>query len=313
MTDWRWVPTHLNPADDATRAVYPVRYAAVNRWIDGPDFLRTHQDLWPKEVPATTPCEEGTERGTPCSVHLVCTVPQTPVVRVTRFGDLYRLIRSMAYVLRFAKCGREGRSATATRERTICRTVEGVPQPTAAELDAAEQHLVRAVQREANAEEFAALQRGESVSKSSALVKLLPFLDGDGIMRVNGRIDRAEFLPRNVRQPMILPKDHLFTDVVAMWYHRKMRHQQLAAVIGEMRTKYWVPHMRTLVKRIKSSCMLCRLRSAQPVEPVLGQLPVDRLTPYVRAFTSTGVIISGRLQSRWDGVASSGTWPYSHA
>lgn len=281
IADWRWVPTHLNSADDATRAVYPVRYAATNRWIDGSDFLRLPEDQWPEEEPATRPCEDGTEQGPLCSVHLVCTAEKLPVVRLTAFCDYYRMCRSMAYAIRFT---------------TNCRMAERVGGvPTAIEIDKAERLLVRAVQEESFSEELARLRRGDSVQKGSALWKLMPIIGQDGIMRVNGRIDRAEFLAEDARRPMILPQSHHFTNVVVAWYHRRMRHQQQAAVVGEIRTKFWVPHLRTIVKRIKSACMFCRLRAAIPTEPVLGQLPIDRVTPYVRVFTYTGVDYFGPM------------------
>lgn len=142
------------------------------------------------EDPATMHCEEGAERGTPCSVHLVRTENETPIVQFTRFGNYHRLLRTMAYALRFVHNCR----ATTTNVRDGLAATKMSGGLTAVEIDGAEKHVVRAVQKDAFEEELSALQRGESVRRSSPLAILLPFIADDGIMRVNGRIDRAEFL-----------------------------------------------------------------------------------------------------------------------
>lgn len=92
---WHWQPTGHNVADDATRAKYPVRFVADNRWLRGPDFLRDHEDKWPGD-PADMLCHDGTERVQTCSVQQVCTVMPIPKVHITRFGEFDRVCRSMA-------------------------------------------------------------------------------------------------------------------------------------------------------------------------------------------------------------------------
>ncbi|GBP97230.1 hypothetical protein EVAR_91848_1 [Eumeta japonica] len=46
---WRWVPTKLNVADDATRDP-PTHFDETHRWFHGPDFLRKSEDEWPQET-----------------------------------------------------------------------------------------------------------------------------------------------------------------------------------------------------------------------------------------------------------------------
>ena len=57
-TQWNYVDTHSNPADDASRGV---RADSLQRWIDGPDFLTQSTTAWPKrheEVIANVPNDD---------------------------------------------------------------------------------------------------------------------------------------------------------------------------------------------------------------------------------------------------------------
>ncbi|XP_059223178.1 uncharacterized protein LOC131996980 [Stomoxys calcitrans] len=59
--------------------------------------------------------------------------------------------------------------------------------------------------------------------------------------------------------------------------------------MSEIRQKYWVPSLRQLLNSIQSHCSACKLRRARPRQPQMSALPMERVTPYVRAFTYTGL------------------------
>lgn len=292
VEDWRWLPTNHNAADDATRAKYPVRFSPDNRWLRGPEFLSHAESQWPVE-PAEMLCENGAEEVRPHSVHLVCTNVINVTVQTTVFNDFHKACRSMAFVLRFCNY---------IRTKAITR---GELFPI--EIDEGERHLIRAAQAEHYFNELAMLRHGKPIKKESQIYCLLPHIDKHGLLRMTGRIDKALHLPEDARNPVLLPKDHHLTAILVSTYHRRMRHQQDAAVVCEIRLKYWIPHLKTLVRRARAKCMLCRIKSARPVEPVMGQLPNDRLTPFVRPFTYTGldyfgpiyVSIGRRREKRW--------------
>ncbi|XP_067635009.1 uncharacterized protein [Eurosta solidaginis] len=68
-----------------------------------------------------------------------------------------------------------------------------------------------------------------------------------------------------------------------------MGHQNTEATICSKRRLFWVPCLRSLLRSVIASCPVCRLRKAIPVPPLMGPLTIDRLTPYVRPFTYTGL------------------------
>ena len=47
--DWRYVPTHLNPADGATRSVKSINLT-TGQWLTGPNFLRDGEELVAPEI-----------------------------------------------------------------------------------------------------------------------------------------------------------------------------------------------------------------------------------------------------------------------
>ena len=61
------------------------------------------------------------------------------------------------------------------------------------------------MQKEAFYEEYTALLKGRKLSAQSKLLRLSPRLDEDNLMRSDMRLKYAEFLPHDVRYPIILP------------------------------------------------------------------------------------------------------------
>ncbi|XP_044749148.1 uncharacterized protein LOC123309880 [Coccinella septempunctata] len=49
IEDWRWIPTNLNPADEARRPHIDSTKIISDIWIAGPEFLRKTEEYWPKE------------------------------------------------------------------------------------------------------------------------------------------------------------------------------------------------------------------------------------------------------------------------
>ena len=64
--------------------------------------------------------------------------------------------------------------------------------------------IIKSVQRQAFGEDIERIKRSGKVSRLSVLEKLSPIIDGEGILRVGGRLNQAD-LANEERNPIILP------------------------------------------------------------------------------------------------------------
>lgn len=296
VDSWRWVPTADNVADDATRTKYPPKYDPNGRWLQGPAFLLEEEERWPSEASepeASDVLEELKAEFT--SVVQVGEIERT--IEFEKFDNFHKLRRTLAWMYRFI-----GNVRAKMQQQTTKRG-----ELDAAEIEKAERQLSRIAQRESFPAECAALEQKKSVERNSSVFRMLPFLDVDGVMRVRGRTDAAAYMTDFAKNPVILAKQHRLASLIVEWEHKRMRHQQQEAVVCAVQQRYCIPHLRQLVRSVKSRCQTCRIRSATPVVPIMGQLPEDRLTPYVRPFTYTGldyfgpifVAVGRRREKRW--------------
>ena len=74
----------------------------------------------------------------------------------------------------------------------------------------AEEKIVQRAQQGAFCEEYEALERKKPI-QHSILLKLNPMLDEQGLIRSDSRLQYTEYVPYDVRFPVILPRGHWVT------------------------------------------------------------------------------------------------------
>lgn len=328
-TEWRWVPTAHNVADDATRAV-PQKFDSSHRWFNGPEFLTRDQSEWPEDKSSPNTSITGEERkivatATPC----LRGYDAPPIPNPTRFSSWKRLLRSTARLLQSveifkSKLGQAERAATIKKSvkdptwrkykkkqnRTkleppptiTCRTFPTLPDRL---LTKAEMLLIKAGQREFK-DELKALQENRPIHKRSRLGKLALTLKND-IIYLDTRISNANYLPETYKHPTVLDGHHYITKLIVMQYHINCNHGNHQTVMNELRQRYYITSLRNLVKTTSRLCQWCKVHKATPLTPPTGDLPAERLQHYQPAFTCTGVdyfgpiniTIGRRVEKRW--------------
>ncbi|XP_047995957.1 uncharacterized protein LOC125233858 isoform X2 [Leguminivora glycinivorella] len=234
-SDWRWIPTSLNVADDATK---PKRtdFTASHRWFTGPQFLVEPTSAWPTERHIN---EEETSPDPELKSNLLILLLDIPlpysVPDPTRFNSWLRLLRATARVLQGARLFRLKLSRPIHPNSKLYIDHTTSPhQVHAADIIEAEKMLVRQAQRESFPEELTNLRSSKPVPKDSRIKKLAPILDEEGLMRQDTRIISAPGVNNETKSPMILDGRHYISRLII--FHEHMHQKRLHHFIS-----FWAP------------------------------------------------------------------------
>ena len=289
---WRHVPTDLNCADDATRGLRAKELSSDHRWFSGPQFLYKREGDWPqrKRIKVEERSEDYLAEIAKSKMTFAAEISQTWLDPL-KFSSWTRLIRVTAWVLRFVGKLLTKVKKSAKPENPEIETCEEVTL-TPAELDKAGKLWVKQAQMERFAKEIKELKGGKVVSRQSHLNPLTPIMDELGVLRVGGRLNRAE-LPYDAAHPMSLPKKHHITQLVIADVHHRCRHAGVNHVLAQVRSRYWVIDGRQEVKNWDQECKSCERRRAKPATQIMAPLPTSRLGMPMRAFAKCCVDYAG--------------------
>lgn len=195
--------TKLNVADEGTKWKKLPDLTPSSRWCRGPSFIWKPKAEWPLDnrEPGTTSEELRSHvlHHSPCDL-LIC---------VDRFSKWKRLLRTVAYVLRFP---------TNIRLKRAGRPINNGPL-SQDELRAAENVIYQQTQLDGYPEEVKIMRRANPTQagstrllpRHSSLYKLCPTTDEHGILRMQGRITNCRFIEGAAKFPVLLPKTNHVT------------------------------------------------------------------------------------------------------
>ncbi|XP_069365348.1 uncharacterized protein [Maniola hyperantus] len=329
VNEWRWVPTKLNVADDATRDV-PTSFDEKHRWYKGPDFLYEAEDQWPVEVSTEKEEPSGEER-----IHHVIDRSKPKLSQalpeVSRFSNWDRLRYTTARVLQFIELCRATKQSVnyrrtrkntekdpnwkktnkpATKQKQTVKTTASSSRKflpvTAEHLRRAEELLMRSSQEDSFGEEIEVLNNSKTLNKESRLHQLSVEYVNNTI-RLRSRIQATEGITEHLKSPMVLDGDH---STIRLWVnavHQQLHHAGVETTVNECRQQYWVLRLTPVTRMVIRRCLFCRMKTQKPPYPRTGDLPGCRLAHHRRPFTFTGVDYFGPLsvtvgrtrQKRW--------------
>ena len=92
----------------------------------------------------------------------------------------------------------------------------------------------------------------------------------------------------------------LFVDKLIVHTHNKIKHFGIANTMAALREHWWIPQLRSKVKKLINKCNVCKLYSTKPYgTPVTSNLPNFRTEPS-NPFDVTGVDFAGPLRYKID-------------
>ena len=189
----------------------------------------------------------------------------------TRYGDLNKLLRVTAIVVKFTKLLR--RQATTS-------------SITAEDMRNAHDIWIADAQRG----EIAA--RPDTFRKQAASLRL--FQDEGGLYRSSGRINHST-LPEDTKTPLWLPRDSHITKLIIIQAHHNVEHLKVESTLMQLRSRYWIVRGRQTVKSVVSKCLRCAYYDTRAYDsPPTAQLPTMRVAGE-SAFSNLGIDYAGPL------------------
>ena len=253
---WQYVFTHQNPADVATIPVKACDLESLTWLISGPCFLSE-----PKQQ-----CIAGEEDSSPLELQpddpevrphlktLATTLEWTTLLganRFTRFSNWISLVMGMSKLITFASKYLLARVSQESHSEEQQIPSSGATNSTTMEANRkAETHIPKTVQNEVFEEEIRCPKKGEPLTKSSPLIKLSPFLDENAVLRVGGRLNRAD-ITNEERHPVMTPASQHVARLIVEHSHIEVKHQGRHLTQSLVRARgYWIFGEKRLVNKV---------------------------------------------------------------
>ena len=294
---WRHCPGRENPADIPSRGMSASALSESSLWLSGPDWLRHRtggaapQDT--SEVGVPEECRgEMRRKNLTCSLVAMGTTDPPASIRQVICPENYsssnRLFRVTALVLRFiARLRKQSNSSDPTNSEL---STEELNRARLRWIQDVQAHLIKD-------KNFLAWRR-----------QLGLYQDEQGLWRCGGRMSHSSLLP-SARNPILLSKEHYLTTLLISDAHKRVFHNGVRETLSELRSNYWVIRGRQIVRKILSSCVICRrLEGAHCKGVSAPPLPGFRVQES-RPFQTTGVDFAGPLYVRTlDQSRTAKTW-----
>ena len=168
-------------------------------------------------------------------------------MHIERFSSYERLIGSTARIFSFL--------GNIKRRLSNCNTeTNGEEQDTALQEERSKAEILW----------FQEAQKG--LIKEEWKNQFMLYLDDHSVWRCGGSLGRAD-LPYSTRHPMLLPKEHPFTALVVRRAHHRVIHSGLKATLTEIRSRFWIPQGKSLVRQFINRCVICRRFATSSYRP----------------------------------------------
>ena len=233
-------------------------------WFNGPEWL-VNPDKWPKQpkLERTKTVLDEQKPMTEVAFNTQEKGPDEWDLLLSR-SSYWKTIRVTAWALRFVS-----NYARARKQKT--NLAKG--PLTTNELEQSKVRWVKKVQEDMSSELRApgweVIREGDS-----------------GLLKCKGRIPGY--------QPIYLEGGD-FTDKLIMHTHNEIRHFGIANTMAALRENWWIPRLRSKVKRIINECNVCKAYRVQPYgRTATAELPTFRIESD-RPFETTGVDFAGPL------------------
>ena len=277
---WKHVAGVENPADLVTRGVTAEKLVESKLWWHGPSVLHKSGDIDvinDLSFPENDSLVEIERKVKVKDISLVC-VENPQMFEMERWSTLNKVLRILAWVLRFINCARKSQGPS------DCRKLN--PDDYVNAKDA----FIKVIQNQYFGHEISLLKSGKKVQKDSKLSRFAPFVDDCGFIRVVGRIQLSE-LAYESKHPLILPRCH-GVYLLVKFVHLSKNHAGVDTLITVLKGDFEIFGLRQIAKAVKRGCVSCQRFDVKACNEPIAPLPRARVTR-AQAFTVTGLDFAG--------------------
>lgn len=257
-SQWRHISSHENPADCASRGIYPSELENNKLWWSGPEWLGKFDSATSQQnLNFDTNLEA---KSTNVIVHHVQSTNEFSWMH--NYSSLNKLLRITSLILRFSyNCRNAANRKTGpitTHEYNIAMTA-----------------CIKNIQHSEFHREIHQIKTTGQCDNKSRLLPLTPFIDKNEILRVGGRLKFSN-LTFNQKHQMILPYNHHFTKLIIRDAHLRTEHGGAQITTSILRNNFWVLKCRNSVKNIVHNCIICYRYKKLVNNQLMGSLPDPR-------------------------------------
>ena len=156
----------------------------------------------------------------------------------------------------------------------------------------AEMEIIKSVQRRHFGEEIISLEMQRPLKSSSSILKLDPFMDSEGVLRVGGQIQRST-VAIEIQHLVLLPKCCRIAELIVRWCHENVAHGHRGMTINQIRSSgFWVTRCNSFVRSIISKCVQCKQLRGKLQQQKTADLPKDRMSEET-PFSYCGITLFG--------------------
>ena len=276
---WRYIPGHLNPADDTTR---PLEFKELNqncRWFNGPEFFKEDLFEWPLEkktfnniiIPSM---EETPEKN-----------KTTLVLKWEHFSSWSKLIYHVAALLKIKNNWLLWKQGKTDHINSKSFNLQDLKQ--------AVKEICKLAQYESLPREYQTLSLSKPLPKNSNILSLNPIFLNELIL-VGGTLKHAD-VPFNSKHQIILDKSHYICKLIIENIHRINMHVGREQCLSILKNQFWIPNCRGLIKNILSNCFHCKRENKPFKTPFMSDIPKERLANNCKPFSHTAVDFFGPI------------------
>jgi hypothetical protein len=296
---WQHVPGVENPADVGTRHITAAELQDSQVWWEGPSFLRSSLDLWPK----TKILQELESKELKATIFL--TVEHLKKANLDKLEQAHpRHFSVSKFGSGLNKCLQLwARLLQAKRLFLLKREDRPLVRPLhlrSFEIEDARTFLAKQSQLEFYPEEVGLMSKNFQPlaeirgNHSSAILQFNPFLDPAGVIRSRSRLTNIPGLSYEKAHPIVLHRKSDYTRLLVEAAHVEHEHPVgIQAMKASIQNEFAIVGLGTLCKQVQFRCTECRKLKAPIIYQQMAPLPERRIGTKLKSFDNVGLDFAG--------------------